>query len=259
MMSILPAAAHAATDQMSTKPWAAPQTWLDEVTTARVTGMCVDPAAGKVTLTKFHEQWSARQVWETTTTRTLGPAMDCCTFADGSIGQVRRSHVETWVQTMSATLAPTTVRSRYSSVRAVLRAAVADRVIASDPSAGVRLPRVPRRDSSAWTLPTSKQVRALLKDAPDGFGAGIGLAAFAGLRSSEIAGVQVGDIDFLRGILHVRRQVQRGEGTVVEIRPPKYGSQRDVAIPAGLVSMLSSSVLRTRCGLPRRRQPENRL
>ena len=132
-------------------------------------------------------------------------------------------------------------------MRAVLRAAVADRVIVVDPSAGVRLPPVPRRDAT-WTLPTSKQVRALLDGAPDGFSAGIGLGAFAGLRSGEIAGVQVGDVDFLRGVLHVRRQVQRGEGTDVEIRAPKYGSKRDVAIPAGLVSMLAAHVAQHRPG-----------
>ena len=148
----------------------------------------------------------------------------------------------------SATLAPATVRSRYSSVRAVLRAAVADRGIATDPSVGVRLPAVPRRDST-WTLPTTEQVRALLEHAPEGFAPCIGLAAFAGLRSGEIAGVQVGDVDFLRGVLHARRQVQQGEkASAVEIRPPKHGSFRDVAIPPGLVSMLAEHVAQHRAG-----------
>ena len=79
-----------------------------------------------MTLAEFYEQWSARQVWETTTVRTMAQAMDCCTFADVALGQVRRSHVETWEQTLSATLAPATVRSRYSSVRALLRPSPTD-------------------------------------------------------------------------------------------------------------------------------------
>ena len=45
-------------------------------------------------------------------------------------------------------------------------------------------------------------------------------AAFAGLRLGEAAGVQVGDIDFLRRTLDKRRQVQRaGVGTVESARP----------------------------------------
>ncbi len=125
---------------------------------------------------------------------------------------------------------------------------MADRGIATDPSVGVRLPAVPRRDST-WTLPTTEQVRALLEHAPEGFAPCIGLAAFAGLRSGEIAGVQVGDVDFLRGVLHVRRQVQQGEkASAVEVRPPKHGSFRDVAIPPGLVSMLAEHVAQHRAG-----------
>jgi hypothetical protein len=43
----------------------------------------------------------------------------------------------------------------------------------------------------------------------------------------EAAALRVSDIDFLRRTLAVRRQVQRAAGGVVEIRPPKYGSERD--------------------------------
>ncbi len=60
--------------------------------------------------------------------------------------------------------------------------------------------------------------------------------------------MQVGDVDFLRGILHVRRQVQRGTGTTFEVRAPKYGSARDVAIPKGLTDMLAAHAAQHRAG-----------
>ena len=41
---------------------------------------------------------------------------------------------------MLATLAPTTIDTRFTIVRGVFRAAVADRLIASDPTVGVVLP-----------------------------------------------------------------------------------------------------------------------
>lgn len=58
------------------------------------------------------------------------------------------------------------------------------------------------------------------------------VAAFAGLRLGEAATLQAGDFDFLRRTLRVTRQVQRAGGGEVEIRPPKYGSERTV-LPAG--------------------------
>ena len=69
----------------------------------------------------------------------------------------------------------------------------------------------------------------------------IGLCAFAGLRLGEAAAVKLEDIDFLRRTLTVCRQVQRVPGGI-EIRAPKYGSERVVYLPDALVSMLSEHV-----------------
>ena len=138
-------------------------------------------------------------------------------------------------------LAPGTIRTRVNNVRGVLRAAVRDRVIASDPSDGITLPRV-RRPEVAMALPTTAQVRALLAAAPDECGAFVALCAFAGLRLGEAAALQVRDVDFLHRVLAVSRQVQRADGGMVEIRPPKYGSERTVYLAGGLVEILSAHV-----------------
>ena len=97
-------------------------------------------------------------------------------------------------------------------------------------------------------IPTPEEVGRLL-DAADskrvstrkGFRAYVALCAFAGLRLGEAAGVQVGDIDFLRRQLTVRRQLQR-DGSSFAIRPPKYGSERVVYLPDELVTLLSEHV-----------------
>lgn len=65
---------------------------------------------------------------------------------------------------------------------------------------------------------------------------------FAGLRLGEAAALQRDDVDILRRQLHVRRQVQRGSGGRVEIRLPKYGSERTVPVPDELVRMLSTHI-----------------
>src|SRR5690348_13863691 len=139
------------------------QRWLDEVTASMVTGAYVDPKAGRITFAEYFAGWAQRQVWESTTDRAVRLAAGSVTFGDVPLVALRRSHVERWVKTMQTAsrgegkpsgLAPGTIRTRVNNVRGVLRAAVRDRVIASDPSDGVTLPRI-RRAEVAMALPTA--------------------------------------------------------------------------------------------------------
>ncbi len=133
------------------------QRWLDEVTAAVVTGRYVDPRAGGVSFGAYYDKWSARQVWESTTVLAMSLAVRSTTFRDVDMGKLRRSHVEAWVKGMvTAGLAPGTIKTRVNNVRAVLRAAVRDRIIASDPSEGVTLPGV-AEPKSEWPFPPSSR------------------------------------------------------------------------------------------------------
>ena len=218
------------------------QRWLDEVTATIVTGTYVDPAAGRITFATWFAEWAPRQVWESGTALGMRLAAGSVPFGDVQLRLLRRSHLETWVKAMQAAgLAPGTIRTRFGNVRSVLRAAVRDRLLAADPSEGVTLPRV-RRSEAAMTLPAPAQVRSLLEAAPERWRAFVVLCAFAGLRLGEAAALQVGDIDFLRRTLTVSRQVQRGGGGQVEIRPPKYGSERVIYVAEDLLTVLSAHV-----------------
>lgn len=217
--------------------------WEAEQLAARERGDWVDPKHGKVTLEAFFDDWSQRQLWVLGTQRAMSLAVRTCTFKDVGLGRIRRSHVEAWVKSMDSSLAPGTVKTRFNNVRNVLRAAVRDRMIASDPSEGVVLPRQRRREA-AMKIPTVEEVSAVLDAGSEDFHLYLSLCAFAGLRLGEAAAVQVGDVDFLRRILRVRRQVQRAGGKNVEIRPPKYNSERDIYLPDDLLNALSTHIAR---------------
>lgn len=92
------------------------------------------------------------------------------------------------------------------------------------------------------TIPTTDQIGALLREADVDFAAFVALAAFAGLRLGEAAALQVGDVDFLGRAVRVQRQVQRANGHDVEIRLPKYGSEREVPAPDGLLEILAEHI-----------------
>ena len=217
------------------------QGWLDQVTTAMVTGAYVDPKAGRITFSAFYEQWSSRQLWAPGTRRAMALAAGSVSFSNLPLRSIRRSHVEQWVKTMSArNLAAGTIHTRTNNVRAVFRGAVADRLIPVDPSEGITLPRR-RRAAAAMTIPTMAEVGRLIQTADGPFKAFIGLSAFAGLRLGEGAGVQVGDIEFLNRRLIVSRQIQRENGGF-EVRAPKYGSERTIYLAPKLVEMLTEHV-----------------
>ena len=165
--------------------------------------------------------------------------------------------------------------TRFTIVRGVFRAAVADRLIASDPTIGVVLPRK-RRAEAAMSIPTSVDIAKVLRAAePErrptsrpGFTAYVALCAFAGLRRGEALGVQVGDVDFLGRTLRGTRQLQRAKaadieagrnlveatgGIAVVIRPPKYESERTIYLPDSVVAILAEHVrLHTPDGDPSR-------
>jgi integrase len=218
------------------------QRWLNEVTAAVVTGNYVDPKAGLITFKAYFQEWSARQVWVANTVLAMNLAAGSTTFPDLPMKAIRRSHIETWVKKMTADgLAPGTVAQRFRCVRGVFRAAHRDKIIATDPTEAITLPRQ-RRAELAMAIPSPEDVGKIIAVADVWFRPFIGLCAFAGLRLGEAAAVQLDDIDFLRRTLAVSRQVQRAGGTDVEIRAPKYGSERVVFLPDDLVTMLAAHV-----------------
>jgi len=218
------------------------QRWLDNVTASVVAGTYADPTAGKVTFAAFFGEWSARQVWAPGTVLAMSLAARSVPFGGQPMKLIRRSDVEAWIKSMdTAGLAPGTIKTRYVNVRSVFRAALKDRIIGSDPTDGVRLPRG-RRADAAMSIPTPEEVGQLLAVADNRFQTFIAVCAFAGLRLGEAAAVQVGDINFLGKSLTVRRQVQRVNGGTVDVRAPKYGSERVVYLADTLVDLLAHHI-----------------
>ena len=218
------------------------QQWLDEITTAIITGTYADPKAGQITFAAFFGEWSARQVWAPGTVLAMSLAARSVPFGDKPMRQVRRSDVEVWIKSMDvAGLAPGTIKTRYVNIRTVFRAAIRDRVIGTDPTDTVRLPRR-RRADAAMSIPTPEDVGLLIAAADREFRTFIALCAFAGLRLGEAAGVQLGDADFVGATLTIARQVQRVNGGAIDVRAPKYGSERVVNLAEGLIDLLAEHV-----------------
>jgi integrase len=71
------------------------------------------------------------------------------------------------------------------------------RLIRHDPTVAITPPRVLEAETK-MRIPTPEQVAQALAVAPVEFRAFIAVCAFAGLRLGAAAGLQLGDVDFLR-------------------------------------------------------------
>jgi integrase len=184
-------------------------------------------------------------VWERGTLLAAQQAAASVTFAEVPMRQIRPSHVQQWIKAMSrpadsraSGLAASTIRTRFNYVHICMRAAVLDRVIKADPTAGAALPRR-RKAAAAMTVPTAEEVGTALEKAPDWLQPFVAVCAFAGLRLGEAAGLRLEDVDFLRRTISVRHQVQGETNATVELVAPKFGSERVVYVPAELIELLS--------------------
>lgn len=125
--------------------------------------------------------------------------------------------------------APETVAKTMRWVRLTLNQAVRDRRIVTSSANGIQLP-VPRR--SDMRLLDPRQVELLAEHMPDRYQSLPIVAAYAGLRWGELAGLPVGNIDMLRRRLTVRTSLIEAAGVPPRLESPKTtASERTITLP----------------------------
>lgn len=216
----------------------AAQAWLEGQNTARRKGSWVDPTKENTRIDTLGERWLAMQthlkpsglrsiksVWKNHVKPTWGAR---------TVGSVRRSEIQEWISTFP--LGATSARRAHNALSQVFDLAVDDGCVAVNPAKGVRLPRKPRPVKVYLTM---EQVRTLAEESSQP--AIVWFLATTGVRWSELAGLQVGDVN-LSGR---RAYLQRAAVTVggrVEIGSLKTHESRSVAIPRFVCNLLEPIV-----------------
>jgi integrase len=154
------------------------------------------------------------------------------------MGSVFPSEVQAWVRGRADVVAPSTVEQIYRTLAAVFRAAVADRLVASSPCVGIKLPKRERR--RVVPLETA-QVIALADAVADEYRALIVATAGTGLRQGEAFAISTGSVDFLRRALDVEQQIVTVNGAGPQLAPPKTeASRRTVPLPQIVLDALAA-------------------
>jgi integrase len=136
------------------------------------------------------------------------------------VSRIGRTDIERWLQTISH-LSPGTRRNRWSTVRLFLAHMVADGKLRRNPCDQIPAPKVPR---SRHRSLSHDATTALLAACPDARARCIIILGLQlGLRRAEIAGLEVGDIDWSAQTVEVT-----GKGGHVRVVPLTAEARRAV-------------------------------
>jgi integrase len=214
--------------------------FLATVETDMARGSWRNPRAGEITFAEWAQEYTHGAHHKRATTRNrdrnilrahLLPAL-----GDLQVSQIRPLDLRRLVHTWSADLKPSTVRTIYGVLRAILNAAVEADVVAVTPCRGVRLPNEPPAERR-FLEPETVTSLATAIDAR--YRPMIYLAAVLGLRWSEVAGLRVRNIDFRWRTVTVSASLAEGTGAPALADVKSRASRRTLSLPPFLLALLA--------------------
>ena len=129
-----------------------------------------------------------------------------------------------------------TVRNINQMISSALNYAVEQHLIPTNPTKGCVLPKLERKEMKI--LPPESLGTFFEEARRSGVFELYYIDLATGLQRGELLGLKWSDIDLDKGIIHVRRQVLRQNGKVVEAPLKTKNSYRNIAIGAGAIKVL---------------------
>jgi integrase len=197
-------------------------------------GDYVEPGTETVTYGNWAERW--RRTWTVTPKTKVSYESLLSTqvlprWGTVPLGRIEFVDVAAWVSEMADRQSASRTRQAYHLFKSSLDMAVKGRQgLRTNPATGVALPKLP---ASSRQYLTHEQVHDLVRGLEDRDALPILVLAYVGLRWAELAGLQVRDVDLLRGRIQVARTLGDVSGVLV-VGDPKNHQRRSVAFPASL-------------------------
>jgi integrase len=178
------------------------QRWLDTVTAAVVSGAYVDPKTARTTVEAWCDTWLegyATRRPSTVRQAEVHVRQIKAAFGAMPLAAVRPSHVRSWTARLKAEgLATSYVYALHARLSQVMSDAVHDGILARNPCSRRTSPGA---GSQRPYVASTPQVWALHDAMPEHLRPAILLGAFVGLRTAEVCGLRVSDVDFMRGVV----------------------------------------------------------
>lgn len=138
---------------------------------------------------EYAKSWRAAQIHRPTTAIQVETNLRrhvLNSFEQRPLSSIRTTEIQAWVRRLEDDLARATVRLVYGYVASIFRSAARDRLIASSPCVGIKLPKMePRQVEPQLT----EVVERLVDAVPQRYRALVILGAGTGLRQGEAFGL----------------------------------------------------------------------
>jgi integrase len=200
----------------------------------------IDPSSGEITLDEWSGRWMQTKAglkqktlhgYASLLRRRILPVLGA-----SPINQIDSADVDGWIASMKAEgLSPARIRQAHQVLSSMLKAAVRERRIMSNPALGAMLPRV-RRTERLFLTPV--QIAELADAIAEPFGAWVYTLAYTGLRWGEAAALRRDRVDLLHGEIVVDRALTEVRGHLEFDTPKSEDSWRTVFIPAAIGDVL---------------------
>lgn len=224
------------------------EAWDAKVNADLNSGSYIDPAAGQVSFRVYAEQVIADRTLDERTRQKMRGRLSNHVYpyiGDAELRELSRrpTKVQNVIRRMEkAGLDDATISVVMAHVGVVFSCALDDEKIAKNPmrSKAVVVPRPPRKKVTPWT---GEQVCGMRDELPEQLAATVDAGAGLGLRQGEILALSPDDVDWLRGVLTVRRQVKVMKGGMV-FALPKGEKIRELPLPESVKLALSEHMRR---------------
>lgn len=211
------------------------------VEVAKMRGEYVAPTLGRITAGELGPLWLERQqghmkasgfrsyesAWRIHFEPRWGRTRIC---------EIKFTDVQAWASQLAGSRGAVVVQTAYSVLARILDDAVRDRLLASNPARGVKVPKRPPRRNICLT---PEQLNRLASESGR-FRSLVLLLGIGGLRWGEAAALRVSDVDFLRRRICLHRNaVQVGNKVVVGTL--KSNKNRIVVLPEFVIDALAKT------------------
>lgn len=163
--------------------------------------------------------------------------LEASAIASRPLDQMKATDVESLIVSLRKKgLSESTVRQIYTVLRGALDVAVRDDLLASNPAAKVRRPKVTRTEARFLS---ADEVKSVLEAAQGSrYFPAVLLMATTGLRRGEVAGLSWRDVDLEKSEILVRQTLSRVDGELVLSEPKTTRSRRRIPLLPSMATTL---------------------
>jgi integrase len=217
------------------------ESWLHANETAKQERRWIDPSAGRERFGEWAERWYATTAALRPTTRrdyrVLLDRQVLPAFAAARLADLDALAVREWLAGLvGAGLSAKRARKAHQILAQVLDAAVDGGKLARNVAAGVKLPKVQRREMHFLD---AVQVEAVADAIDPRYSTLVRFAAYTGMRPCELVALRVGRLDLLRGTVRVAEAAPEVAGRL-EWGGVKTHEARTVRLPRFLCEELGA-------------------